>query len=166
VNQTHLATPRTAAPLTVEGLTSDRIWQKVRSTLRQAAQNLDPTGQAIIEQLRRKQKRLHRAWELKEALRDLYRTVDPDQAAAYLKRWCTAAQRSRINAFVTLAKRIRRNFDGIINAVRLGLSNSLTEGLNAGIRLIQRRAHGYANLHNLIEMIYLSHGGIPLRLPQ
>ncbi|MBO0883887.1 MAG: hypothetical protein J2P17_26850, partial [Mycobacterium sp.] len=26
-----------------------------------------------------------------------------------------------------------------------------TEGINAGIRLAQRRASGYANLHNLIE---------------
>ena len=43
--------------------------------------------------------------------------------------------------------------------------DSLTEGLNAGIRLIQRRAHGYANLNNLIDMIYLCHGGIPTPLP-
>jgi transposase len=49
-------------------------------------------------------------------------------------------------------------------AVQLGLSNSVTEGINGGIRLIQRRAHGYADLDNLIEMIYLCHGG-PTRLP-
>lgn len=48
---------------------------------------------------------------------------------------------------VTLAKRIGHNFDGITAAVHKGLSNSPVEGLNAGIRLIQCRAHGYANPH-------------------
>jgi transposase len=60
---------------------------------------------------------------------------------------------------------VARNFDGIVNAVTHQLSNSLTEGLNAGIRLIQARAHGYADLDNLIEMIHLCHGGIPTPLP-
>ena len=165
LHQTFLATPRTAQPLTVEGLGSDGVWRKVRATLRAAAENLDPLGQQIITQLRRRRPRLHRAWQLKEQLRGLYRDVDPADAATYLKRWITAALESRIRAFVTLARRIRHHVDGIIAAVQLGLSNSLTEGINAGIRLIQRRAHGYTNLDNLIEMIYLCHGGVPTRLP-
>jgi hypothetical protein len=66
---------------------------------------------------------------------------------------------------ITLARRIRRHHQGIINAITHDLSNSLTEGLNAGIRLIQRRAHGYASLDNLIEMIHLCHGGTTTPLP-
>jgi hypothetical protein len=50
-------------------------------------------------------------------------------------------------------------------AIHLQLSNSLLEGVNASIRLIRRRAHGYANLANLIEMIHLGHGGIITKLP-
>jgi transposase len=102
---------------------------------------------------------------LKEQLRDLYRSVEPQDATGYLKRWITAAKRSRISGFVALARRVARNLDGILNAVHLGLSNSLTEGLNAGIRRIQARAHGYADLTHLTEMIYLCHGGIPTPLP-
>jgi transposase len=90
------------------------------------------------------------------------RTVTPADAAAYLKRWCTKASRSGINAFTTLARRIGYHFDGISAAIHHGISNSLLECVNAGIRLIQRRAHGYANL---ITMIYLCHGGVPTRLP-
>ena len=66
---------------------------------------------------------------------------------------------------MTLARRIRHHFDGIIAAITHRLSNSRIEGINAGIRLIQRRAHGYANLNNLITMIYLCHGGVPIRAP-
>jgi transposase len=61
---------------------------------------------------------------LKEQLRDLYRSVDPADARDYLKRWCTAALRSRIPAFKNLLRRIRKHFDAIIAAVQLGLSNS------------------------------------------
>lgn len=165
LDQAHLGLPRPTTTITVAGLNAAQTWRKVRASLRARAENLDEVGHAIIAQLRTRHRRLYRAWQLKEQLRDLYRTVPPEQATSHLKRWITAAKRSRISGFVALARRIARNFDGIINAVEHQLSNSLTEGTNAGIRLIQRRANGYADLDNLIEMIYLCHGGIPTPLP-
>jgi transposase len=161
--QQGLARPTT--PLAIGDLTPAQTTRKIRATLRAAAEDLDDTGHAIITQLGRRWRRLWRGWQLKEQLRDLYRTVDPAHAATHLKKWITAAKRCTINGFNTLGRRIHRNFDGIINAIQNRLSNSLTEGLNAGIRLIQRRAHGYANLANLTTMIHLCHGGIPTPLP-
>jgi len=38
----------------------------------------------------------------------------------------------------------------------LGLSNSRLEGVNAKIRLIQRRGYGFRNLNALTAAIYLS----------
>lgn len=113
----------------VDGVSSNRVWQKFRSTLRQAAENLDQTGHTLIEQLRRKTAATAPSPGPEEALRDLYRNIDPDQAAAYLKRWRTSALRSRFNAFITLARRIKRNFDGIISAVRLASINDRREAL-------------------------------------
>lgn len=165
VDQTLKATPRPAEGLEVEGITPGKAWQKLRASLRAAREKLDPTGEAILAQLEVKQEPLHRAWQLKESLRELYQKVHSTQAGAYLKRWCATAAESGIPAFVNLARRIRHNMDGIVSAVHYGLSNSLVEGLNAGIRLIQRRAHGYASLNNLISMIYLCHGGITTRTP-
>jgi len=161
----HKSLPRPTTAITVTGLNAAQTWRKVRATLRAAAENLDDTGHAIINQLRTRHRKLWRAWQLKEHLRNLYRTVTPPEAADYLKSWITAAKRSRLTGFIALARRIARNFDGIINAVIHQLSNSLTEGLNAGIRLIQARAHGYADLTNLTEMIHLCHGGICTPLP-
>jgi transposase len=164
VEQAYQATPRPTT-IAVGELTAKQTWQKVRAVLRQPAERLDDTGHAIIAKLRTHHPRLHRAWTLKEHLRDLYRTVKPADAPAHLKRWITAASRAAATGINTLARRIRRNAEGILNAITHNLSNSLTEGLNAGIRLIQRRAHGYASLDNLIEMIYLCHGGTPTPLP-
>jgi hypothetical protein len=42
--------------------------------------------------------------------------------------------------------RIEEHFDAIVAAVELGLSNSRLEGINAKIRLIQRRGYGFRNL--------------------
>jgi transposase len=147
------------------GLSPAKTWQQVRGVLRTPTERLDRAGHTILANLRRHQPHLHRAWQLKEQLRELYRTVEPADAHSYLTRWTNSAQRAASNAMKLLAGRIHRHHDGIINAVTHGLSNSLTEGLNAGIRLIQRRAHGYANLDNLIEMIYLCHSGVPTPLP-
>jgi len=165
LDQAHLGLPRPTTEITVTGLTAAQTWRRVRSTLRSAAENLDATGTAIIDRLRIRHRKLHRAWQLKERLRDLYRTVAPADATAYLKQWISSAKRSAINGFVVLARRITRNFDGIINAIHHQLSNSLTESINGGIRLIQRRAHGYASLDNLVEMIYFCHGGVRTKLP-
>ncbi|GAA2536322.1 ISL3 family transposase [Winogradskya humida] len=165
LNAAHTSLTKPARAITVTGLNPAQTWRKIRATLRAAAENLDTTGHAIIEQLRLRHHKLWRAWQLKERLRDLYRTTTATDAATYLKAWITAAKRSRLTGFKALARRIARNFDGIINAITHQLSNSLTEGLNAGIRRIQNRAHGYADLTNLTEMIWLCHGGIPTKPP-
>jgi transposase len=164
LEQAYLATPRPTT-ITTDTLTPAQTWQKVRTALRTPAEHLTPTGRALINKLRTHHPRLHRAWQLKEQLRDLYRTVHPTDAPAYLKRWITKARRAAATGINTLARRIHRNTTGILNTLTHHLSNSLAEGTNAGIRLIQRRAHGYANLNNLITMIHLCHSGIPTPLP-
>jgi transposase len=120
--------------------------------------DLDDQHRQILALLRRHRYRLWRTWELKEQLRDLYRTTDPADARAYLKRWCTAAKRSRIPAFANLVRRIEKHADAIVAAVELGLSNSRLEGINAKIRLIQRRGFGFRNLDALTAAIYLCLG--------
>jgi transposase len=134
--------------------------------LRAGWERLDPQHKDIVNALRRHRYKLWRTWELKERLRELYRSVHPDDAEAYLKAaWCTSALRSRIRAFVNLVNRIRKHFDAIIAAIRLGLSNSRLEGINARIRLIQRRGFGIRDVDSLTSMIYLCLGGITITLP-
>jgi transposase len=147
------------------GLPDRRDWRRTRFAVRAGRENLDDQHRQILRLLRRHRYRLWRAWELKEQLRDLYRSTDPAEARAYLKRWCTSAKRSRIPAFINLVRRIEKHFDAIIAAVELGLSNSRLEGINAKIRLIQRRGYGFRNLDALSAAIYLCLGGITLNLP-
>jgi transposase len=147
------------------GMPERRDWRRARFAVRAGRENLDDQHHQILSLLRRHRYRLWRTWELKEQLRDLYRTTDPADARTYLKRWCTAAKRSRIAAFRNLVRRIEKHAEAIVAAVELGLSNSRLEGINAKIRLIQRRGFGYRNLDALTAAIYLCLGGVTLNLP-
>lgn len=152
-------------PATAGPRPSRRHWRRARYALRVAAEKLQPDQRAFINRLRRDRYRLFRAWELKEQLRDLYRHVEPADAGAYLKAWCTRALRSRIPGFRNLVRRLRKHFDAIVASVQLGLSNSRLEGINAKIRVIQRRGYGHPDPDNLAAMIYLCLGGITITLP-
>ena len=77
---------------------------------------------------------LYRAFLLKEELRALYH-LDDRRAAQHLNAWLAwASRRSKLKPFVKLARTIRRYRDGILAAIRLGLSNARLEGLNSKVR--------------------------------
>jgi transposase len=141
-------------------------WRTTRWALRTGENKLTEDKRALVNQIARTNRRIGRAWTLKEQLRDLYR-IDhpPGQAGQHLRRWITAAKRSRINAFVNLAKRLEVYFDAVIAAVDLGISNALIEGINAKIRLINARGYGHHSAETLTSMIYLSIGGLHPKLP-
>ena len=101
----------------------DADWRKTRFALRAGAERLNDDQLSLLARLRQQSNQLWRAWELKEGLRDLYRRVPRDFARPYLSAWLSSASHSRIPAMVNLARTIRRNFEGIVAAVELGLSN-------------------------------------------
>lgn len=142
-----------------------RTWRKMRTAVRTGKERLRSEQQALIAQMQRTRSALFRAWEIKEALRDLYRIVKPKDASAYLDAWFARASRCRIKPIVDLVRRMRKHRDGILAAVELGLSNSRLEGINAKIRVIQRRGYGFHSADSLIAMTYLCLGGVTVNLP-
>jgi transposase len=109
---------------------------------------------------------MFRAFLLKEELRLLYQLDDPALAPAHLNAWLAWASRSRLQPFVKLARTIRRHRDGILAAIRLGLSNGRLEGLNSRIRLISHRSFGFHSATPLIALVYLCCAGIAIPLPR
>ena len=145
--------------------TGDRNWRRTRYAIRAGVERLEPEHHDLIRELRRSRYALWRAWDLKERLRALYRNVHPDDARSYLRNWIRSAERSRLKPFLNLARQIRRHFDGIVAAVEHGLSNSRLEGINAKIRLINKRGYGHPKATHLAAMIHLCLGGITIALP-
>ena len=111
-------------------------------------------------------RRLYRAFLLREELRLLYHLPDPALAREHLDAWLAWASRSRLRPFVRLARTLRTHHDGILAAIRLGLSNGRLEGLNSKIRLISHRAFGFHSPQPLIALVYLCCAGITIELPR
>lgn len=140
-------------------------WRRARFVVRAGAERLGPSQLAILAQIRRNRVELFEAWELKEELRALFQTVEPDEAPSYLAIWIQNCRAHGAPSMTALAKKIERHFDGIINTVRHGLTNSRLEGINAKIRLINRRGFGHPKAQHLAAMIHLCLGGITIPLP-
>jgi transposase len=64
------------------------------------------------------------------------------------------------------ARTIRRHRDGILAAIRLGLTNGRLEGLNGRIRLISHRSFGFHSAAPLIAPVYLCCTAIVIALPR
>jgi len=109
---------------------------------------------------------MFRAFLLKEELRLLYQLDDPRLAPEHVDAWLAWASRSRVEAFIKLARTIRRHRAGILAAIRPGLSNGRLEGLNSGIRLISHRSFGSHSPDPLIALVYLCCTSIVIELPR
>jgi transposase len=121
---------------------------------------------ATWRKLRRRGGTIWRAYQLKEAFRAIFAgDLDPHQAATLIDRWISKASRSRIEAFVNVARTIRKHRDGILAALTLGINNGRAEGLNNVVRLITRRAFGFHSAPAALALIMLNCGPITLRLP-
>ena len=114
--------------------------------------------------LQHKNVRLYRAYLLKEQLRAIYQTT-PSDAERLLDAWIRWASHSQLHPFVTLARTLRKNKDGVLAAIELGLTNSRLEALNSKIRLISHRSYDFHSPDPLIALIHLCCGTLTIELP-
>ena len=133
--------------------------------LGKAPENLTEKQQLRLEMIAQNNDRLYRAYRLKEMLRLLLKIKDVDEAEATLKRWLWWASHSRIPAFKELYQKIKRHKDHILNAIKLGMSNARIEATNNKIKLIIRKAYGFRNIQNMLDMVYLVCSDLRVPLP-
>jgi transposase len=140
-------------------------WRKARTALRTGAERLNPARHKLVDAITTQNHDIGTAWRLKEQLRQLFQIKHPARAPRYLRRWIRRATDSDIRPFILLGRRLELHFNGIINSIKLGITNGLIEGINAKIRLINARGYGHHSAKALTSMIYLSLGGLQIKLP-
>jgi transposase len=128
-------------------------------------ENLTDRQAAKLATIQQTNARLYRAYLLKEQLRQIYRLPAP-AAARLLNRWLAWARRCRLPSFVKLAKTITEQRDGILAAIKHGLSNARIEQVNTQIRLIARRAFGFHSPAALIALAMLKLADLCPPLPR
>jgi transposase len=128
-------------------------------------ENLTARQQAKLSDIQTTNRRLYRAYLLKEQLRQIYR-LPPTAAIALLDRWLAWARRCRLQPFVKLARTITDQRVGILAAIEHGLSNARVEAINTQIRLITRRAFGFHSPDALIALAMLTLADLCPPLPR
>jgi hypothetical protein len=69
------------------------------------------------------------------------------------------------DAFKVLYEKIKRHKEHILNTIRLGMSNARIEATNNKIKLIIRKAYGFRNIQNMLDMVYLVCSDLRVPLP-
>jgi len=113
-------------------------------TLLSRKNNLTTNGKLILKDLFKVNKRLNKAYILKESFGQLWSYKSQTWARKFFDNWKTSLKWQRLKPFEKFAQMIEKHWDGIAafckpkNKIPLGF----VEGFNNKIRVIQRRAYG------------------------
>lgn len=150
----------------LKGTDEGRGVKHLRWALLRNPWNATPEEHERLSSLPRKNKRLYRAYLLKEALADIYRRLyTRPWATRRLKEWIAWALRSRLESFRRVARTLQKHFDGVVAYFDTGYTTSRAEGLNTKARLATRQAYGFHSAEAVRAMIELRCSGIVIALP-
>ncbi len=126
--------------------------------------NLSSRQKTVVRDLEKANRRMFRAWQLKEELRELLK-LPLIQAKAALDQWLAWASRSKLAPFVKLARTIRHYRTSIEATIEWKLTNGIAESNNAAIGRIRSAARGFQNPKAFITMIMLERADLAPDLP-
>ena len=122
----------------------------------------------LLNQLRKSNRRIHRAWILKDEFNQFWNYKTQRGAKRFLKQWTTTALKSRLAPLRKFVNTIRKYADNILTFIDSRLTNATAEGLNRVIRMVKNRASGFRTVEAFIDLIYLTVGDvdIPAQIPK
>jgi transposase len=113
-------------------------------------------------QLSRSNLRTARAWRIKEAATLLWNYSYLGVAQKHWNELLSWISRSKLTPMIKAGKMIRNYFWGILNAIRLKVSNAMLEAVNSGIQRIKRMACGFRNRERFRMAILFHFGGLDM----
>ncbi|MFM6223347.1 MAG: transposase, partial [Dolichospermum sp.] len=113
-----------------------------------------------------KYKNLADSYTLTQMFQDFWSINEPEDAMGYLAFWCDLAENSNLAPFHNVSKTIKNHWQGIVNYTHSKINNGILEGINSKIQLAKKRARGYRNNRNFINMIYFIAGKLKFNYPQ
>ena len=95
-------------------------------------------------------RRVMKAYLLKESLDRMWTYTYEGAMLRYLKSWVRQLRWQRLPAFQKLAHMLIDHLDGILNHCRMKVRFGVVEAINGNIKALLRRGRGYKNLHYLL----------------
>lgn len=116
----------------------------------------------FLNSLRKSNRRIHRAWVLKDEFDHFWHYSYLGAAEAFLKQWMTAALKSRIPSMRTFVGTLRAHYENIITFIERPLTNAVGEGINRILKIVKNRASGFRNLESFTDIIFLTMGDLDI----
>ena len=148
-------------PLKDRGILSNG-WGPPLWMLGMQARNRSKKQSRFLNALRTSNRRIHRAWVLKDEFKRVWHFKYPGAARQFLKRWMTAALRSRLPSLKTFATTVRNHFDNILSFIERPPANAVSEGINRLLKIVKNRTSEFRSLKPFADLIFLTIRGLDI----
>jgi transposase len=112
--------------------------------------NLTGPKKQMLNELFRLNRKMMKAYLLKESLDRLWTYHYEGVALRYLHDWIDQLRWQRLEPFQKLAEMLLRHQEGILNYCRTKVPFGVVEAVNGNIKALMRRGRGYSNLRYLL----------------
>jgi transposase len=112
--------------------------------------NLKTEQRRVLNELFALNRKVFKAYLLKESLDRLWVYTYEGAMLNYLQRWVKQLRWQRLEPFEKLARTLLDHLDGILNYCRTKVPLGVVEAVNGNIKSLLRRGRGYQNLRYLL----------------
>ena len=126
-----------------------------------ASRNLKRKHKQTLDQIMAINRRLQKAYLLKEDFEDFYSCATREEAETFLKEWIMRCKQSRLEPFIKLANRLVRWSHGIFSYFEYRITNGVAEGINNKIKVLKRRSYGFHDEQYFFLKILNATGALP-----
>lgn len=117
---------------------------------------------ANLKALDKHNRRIYRAWRLKEEFEHFWTYKATWAAERFLKNWTKSALLSRLEPMRKFVRTLRKHQKAVVAFIDTRVTNAIAEGINRVVRMVNNRASGYRHLDAFSDMIYLAAGDLDL----
>ena len=112
--------------------------------------NLGSKQRGILNRLFQLNRRVFKAYMLKESLEKLWDYRYEKAMVKYLQKWVDQLRWQRLPSFQKLSEMLIKHLDGILNYCRTKVRFGVVEAINGNIRMLINRGRGYRNMRYLL----------------
>jgi transposase len=112
--------------------------------------NLARSQRGVLNRLFQLNRRVFKAYLLKESLEQLWDYRYEGAMLNYLRKWIDQLRWQRLPSFQELAETLLKHLDGILNYCRTKVRFGVVEAINGNLRMLINRGRGYQNMRYLL----------------
>lgn len=141
--------------------TNPELLKRTRYLFLKNPERLTDKQRARLGHLEKLNLRTHRAYLLKESFREFWTYQTKGWGRQFLKKWFWWATHSRLKPMRDFAWMLRRHEEGVLNFLKMRITNGVVEGMNNKAKVVSHRCYGFRTAKTYIIALYHCLGKLP-----